>query len=48
MATHSNVVAWRIPGTREAQVTKGDTDFIELLLLLLLSRFSRVRTCATP
>ena len=35
-ATHSSILTWRIAWT------------VESLLLLLLSRFSRVRLCATP
>ena len=37
MATHSSVLAWRIPGTQ--------FSLQYMLLLLLLSRFSRVRLC---
>ena len=40
MATHSSILAWKIPWT---EVPGG-----LLLLLLLLSRFSRVRLSATP
>ena len=75
MATHSNILAWRIPWTEEPgglqsmglqsvrhnqttslsllegklEVVKQMTRVnIDILLLLLLSRFSRVRLCATP
>ena len=73
MATHSSVLAWRIPGTGEPgglpsigshRVRHDCSDLAAaaellinevttsigsvLLLLLLLSRFSRVRLCATP
>ena len=71
MATHSSILAWRIPMDRGAwwMMVHGVTelDTIEWLttahiirkchctdinlmeaLLLLLSRFSRVRLCATP
>ena len=41
MATHSSTLACRIPWTEEP-------SRLNLLLLLLLSRFSRVRLCATP
>ena len=45
MATHSSILAWRIPCTEEP----GRLQFmLLLLLLLLLSRFSRVRLCVTP
>ena len=40
MATHSSIPAWEIPWTEEP----GRLG----LLLLLLSRFSRVQLCATP
>ena len=39
MLVHSSILAWKI--CKEADTT-------ELLLLLLLSRFSRVQLCATP
>jgi len=39
MLIHSRILAWKI--CKEA-------DRTELLLLLLLSHFSRVRLCATP
>ena len=70
MATHSSVLAWRIPGTGEPgglpymgshrKITAdGDCRHeikrhlllgrkVMTRLLLLLSRFSRVRLCATP
>ena len=73
MATHSSILAWRIPWTEEPGgpqamgVTKASDTTQRLnnnhhkkrefgprhtqehvLLLLLLSRFSRVRLCATP
>ena len=58
MATHSSILAWRIPWTEEPgglqsmgsqRVGHNWATFISLcLLLLLLSRFSRVRLCATP
>ena len=40
-ATHSSILVWR----NSKGVTKSQT---QLLLLLLLRRFSRVRLCATP
>ena len=40
MATHSSILAWRIPMDREAWQTT--------VLLLLLSRVSHARLCATP
>ena len=53
MATHSSILAWRIPWTEEPgrlHTVLGieESDTAERLLLLLLSRFSRVRLCATP
>ena len=58
MATHSSVLAWRIPGTRgpgvlqsrELQIVEHDlvTEQQLLCILLLLSRFSHIRLCATP
>ena len=76
MATHSSVLAWRIPGmgslvgcslwdhtesdttevTWQQQQQVDQCQWIQispldsplLLLLLLLSRFSRVQLCATP
>ena len=58
MATHSNVPSWRILGTGEPGGLlsiglhrvghKWATFLFITLLLLLLSRFSRVRLCVTP
>ena len=54
MATHSSILTWRIPWTEEPGrlLSMGhkelDTTERLLLLLLLLSRFSRVQLCATP
>ena len=62
IATHSSILAWRIPWTEEPgrlqSLELQRVDMTELLtfhmyqvtwlLLLLLSRFSRVRLCATP
>ena len=62
MATHSSILAWRIPWGEEpaglqSMRSQSGTDCMTntlsethsgLLLLLLLSRFSRVRLCATP
>ena len=42
MATHSSILAWEIPWTEEPGRLQS------MLLLLLLSHFSRVRLCATP
>ena len=39
MASHSSTLAWKIPWTEEP----GGQ-----MLLMLLSRFSRARLCATP
>ena len=50
MAIHSSILVWIIPWTEESTVhsQKNWTQLSMLLLLLLLSRFSRVRLCATP
>ena len=54
MATHSSILAGKIPWTEEPnglqcmELQKSDTTWQLLLLLLLLSRFSRVRLCVTP
>ena len=59
MAAHSKILAWRIPRAEEPGRLQslglqrvghdGATNFPPSLLLpLLLSRFSRVRRCATP
>ena len=63
MATHSSILAWRIPWTEEpgglqarGHKESDRTEYLSmhihhiwsLLLLLLLSRFSRVRLCVTP
>ena len=73
MATHSRILAWRIPWTIQSKGSQTDTvterpslSFFSLnlmsssrpfnlvqvvswlLLLLLLSRFSRFRLCVTP
>ena len=56
---HSSILAWEIPWTEEAgglqsmvlqksQIRLSDQTITTMLLLLLLSRFSRVRPCATP
>ena len=56
MATHSSVLAWRIPGTGEPgglpSMEPHARNFCSfekalLLLLLLLSRFNHVQLCAT-
>ena len=56
MATHSSILAWKISWTEEPGglqymgVAKSQarlSDSYLLLLLLLLSRFSRVQLCAT-
>ncbi|XDA70263.1 hypothetical protein R6Z07F_000639 [Ovis aries] len=44
MATYSSTLAWKIPWMEEP----GQNPDLSMLLLLLLSRFSRVRLCATP
>ena len=50
MATHSSILAWRIPGMGEpgGLPSMGSQRVRHDLLLLLLSRFNRVRLCATP
>ena len=54
MATHSSVLAWRIPGTGEPGVllstvhVVGSSLSVRTQLQLLLSHFNRVRLCATP
>ena len=57
MTTHFSILVWKIPWTEEpgGLHSKGSqSDATErltlplLLLLLLLSRFSRVQLCATP
>ena len=60
MATHSSTLAWKIPWTEEpgglqsmgSQKVRTQLSTIIIshpcMLLLLLSRFSRVRLCATP
>ena len=57
MATHSIVLTWRIPGMGESgelqsmglhRVRHDLRHSTNSVLLLLLSRFSRVRLCATP
>ena len=45
-ATHSSILAWRIPWKEEPGGLQSMG--LQLLLLLLLSRFSRVQLCATP
>ena len=50
MAIHCSILAWRIPWT-EVHCRlwyMGSQKSQTQLLLLLLSRFSRVRLCATP
>ena len=42
MAIFSSILTWEIPWTEELRRLQC------MLLLLLLSRFSRVRLCATP
>ena len=42
MEIHSSILAWEIPWTEEPGRLQS------MLLLLLLSHFSRVRLCATP
>ena len=46
IATHSSILAWRIPWKEKPDGLQSMG--LQLLLLLLLSRFSRVRLCATP
>ena len=57
MATHSSILAWKILWTEEPgglqsmclqRIRHDCVTEHTLLLLLLLSRFSRVRLCATP
>ena len=56
MATHSSVLAWKIHGQKSLadcspwghKVSDMAEQLSLSLLLLLLSRFSRVRLCATP
>ena len=52
MAIHSSILTWEIPWTEEPgrflSMGHKELDTTERLLLLLLSRFSRVRLCATP
>ena len=55
MADHFSILPWRIPWTEEPGGPWGlkelDTTVqitLMLLLLLLLSRFGRVRLCVTP
>ena len=52
MAIHSSILTWEIPWTEEPGRLRSmghkELDTTERLLLLLLSRFSRVRLCATP
>ena len=55
MTTHSSVFAWEIPWTEEPEIKlptsldhRKSKRIPEKHLLLLLSRFSNVRLCATP
>ena len=57
MATHSSVLAWpaTVHGVAESQTRLSNQlnafihrDYMYVLLLLLLSRFSCVRLCVTP
>ena len=54
MATHSSILAWKIPraeepgGLQSRESQRVGHHLATELLLLLLSRFSRVRLCATP
>ena len=54
MAIHSSILTWRIPWTEEPgglqSMGREELNMTEslLLLLLLLSCFSRVQLCATP
>ena len=50
MAIHCSILAWRIPWTEVHGRLwyMGSQKSQTQLLLLLLSRFSRVRLCATP
>ena len=57
MATDSSILAWRISWTEESgrlqskglqRIRCDEAAKHSLLLLLLLSRFSRVRLCVTP
>ena len=46
IATHSSILAWRIPWKEKPDGLQSMG--LQLLLLLLLSRFSRVQFCVTP
>ena len=59
MATHSSILSWRIPwieepgglqsiGLQRVRHNSMTKHIACMLLLLLLSRFSRVQLCATP
>ena len=55
MATHSSILAWQISWTKEPRRLQlmglqrvNTIEHVCTKLLLLLSRFSRVRLCATP
>jgi len=48
MATHSSILAWRIPGTEEPLPGRTESDTTERLstaLLLMLNHFSRLWLC---
>ena len=47
-ATHSSILAWRIPWKEKPGGPQSMGLQLLLLLLLLLSRFSRVQLCVTP
>ena len=54
MATYSRILAWKIPwkeepgGLQSMESQRVGHSLSMLLLLLLLSRVSHVRLCATP
>ena len=58
MATHSSTLAWKIPWNIFSEQQSGAAALwrccralrlrVTMLLLLLLSHFSRVRLCVTP
>ena len=48
MATHSSILAWRIPWTEEIDGLPSMGSQRDTTERLLLSQYSRVRLCATP
>ena len=55
MATHSSILAWRIPWTEDPGKLQSrglqrinTTEHMQMCVLLLLSHFSPVRLCVTP